>query len=105
MTLSRGMRIGPYEVVSAIGAGGMGEVFRARDTSLHPDVAVKILPAAFASDPDRLARFTREAHARFELRGLFAVHSDSDRSVTECSWSTPNRGHASRDRCALASCW
>ncbi len=54
-------RLGPYEVVSLLGAGGMGEVFRARDTRLNRDVALKILPDAFASDAERVARFTREA--------------------------------------------
>jgi Tol biopolymer transport system component len=61
MALSAGTRLGPYEVQSAIGAGGMGEVYRARDTRLRRDVAIKILPDAFAADPDRLARFQREA--------------------------------------------
>ena len=61
MSLSAGTRVGPYEVLSAIGAGGMGEVYRARDTKLNRDVALKILPDAFADDPERLARFTREA--------------------------------------------
>jgi Tol biopolymer transport system component len=62
VTLEPGARLGAYEVVSAIGAGGMGEVYRARDTRLNRDVALKILPEAFALDADRLARFTREAH-------------------------------------------
>ena len=61
MSLEPGTMIGPYEVVAAIGKGGMGEVFRARDTRLGRDVAIKVLPQAFADDPDRLARFTREA--------------------------------------------
>ena len=61
MPLSSGTRLGPYEILSAIGAGGMGEVYRARDTKLNRDVALKILPAGFAADPDRLARFKREA--------------------------------------------
>ena len=61
MTLTPGGRLGPYEIVAAIGAGGMGEVFRAKDTKLGREVAIKVLPAAFADDPERLARFTREA--------------------------------------------
>lgn len=61
MTVSPGGRVGPYEIIDALGAGGMGEVFRARDTKLNRDVAIKVLPAAFADDPERLARFTREA--------------------------------------------
>jgi eukaryotic-like serine/threonine-protein kinase len=56
-----GTRLGGYEILALIGAGGMGEVYRARDTKLHRDVAIKILPAAFAADPERLARFEREA--------------------------------------------
>jgi serine/threonine-protein kinase len=61
MPIAAGARFGPYEVVSALGAGGMGEVYRARDTKLGRDVALKVLPESFAADPDRLARFRREA--------------------------------------------
>ena len=61
MSLSPGTRLGPYEVVDAIGAGGMGEVYRARDTKLDRDVALKVLPDLFANDPERLGRFQREA--------------------------------------------
>jgi serine/threonine protein kinase len=64
MSLAPGARIGPYEVLGTLGAGGMGEVYQARDTRLNRSVALKILPAAFASDPDRLARFKREAQVR-----------------------------------------
>ena len=67
MTLVPGARLGPYEITGAIGAGGMGEVFRARDTKLNRDVAIKVLPAAFADDPERLARFTREAQTLASL--------------------------------------
>src|ERR1700675_1097640 len=56
MPLSAGTRLGPYEILSPLGAAGMGEVYRAHDTKLNRDVALKILPDAFASDPDRLAR-------------------------------------------------
>ena len=61
MPLTSGTRLGPYEVISAIGAGGMGEVYRARDGTLNRDVALKVLPEPFALDADRLARFRREA--------------------------------------------
>ncbi len=61
MPLTPGTTLGPYEVLSAIGAGGMGEVYKARDTKLDRDVALKILPDAFVNDPERLARFQREA--------------------------------------------
>ena len=61
MPLAPGTRLGPYEIQSAIGAGGMGEVYRARDTKLGREVALKVLPDVFASDPERLARFQREA--------------------------------------------
>ena len=61
MSLASGARLGPYEIVAAIGAGGMGEVFRARDTKLHRDVAIKVLPELLAKDTDRAARFEREA--------------------------------------------
>ena len=61
MPLTTGTTLGPYEVVAKIGAGGMGVVYRARDTKLDRDVALKVLPEAFTSDPDRLARFEREA--------------------------------------------
>jgi Tol biopolymer transport system component len=59
--ITAGTRLGPYEIVSALGAGGMGEVYQAHDTKLGRDVAIKVLPEAFAHDPDRLSRFQREA--------------------------------------------
>src|SRR5580700_9963535 len=61
MTLKSGTTLGPYEITGAIGAGGMGEVYQAHDTKLGRDVAIKVLPEAFAHDPDRLSRFQREA--------------------------------------------
>ena len=67
MSLSLGSRIGQYEIVAAIGAGGMGEVYRAKDTTLDRDVAIKVLPPAVASDPGRLARFDREARTLASL--------------------------------------
>jgi serine/threonine protein kinase len=62
-SLDPGTLVGPYRVTAPLGAGGMGEVYRAKDTRLDRDVAIKVLPAAFAQDPDRLARFEREAKA------------------------------------------
>ncbi len=61
MALAPGTRLGPYEIVSAVGAGGMGEVYRARDARLDRTVALKVLPESFAGDPDRLQRFEHEA--------------------------------------------
>ena len=67
MALKTGSRLGVYEVTAPIGEGGMGQVFRARDTKLNRDVALKVLPDSFANDPDRLARFTREAQTLASL--------------------------------------
>ena len=67
LALTPGTRLGPYEVIAQIGVGGMGEVYRARDTKLKRDVAIKVLPDVFAPDPDRLARFQREAEVLASL--------------------------------------
>src|ERR1035438_8913031 len=67
MALQSGTKLGPYEIHSPIGAGGMGEVYRAHDTRLNRDVAVKILPATFSSDPERLQRFAQESRAAAAL--------------------------------------
>jgi serine/threonine protein kinase len=67
LALTSGTRLGVYEVIAPIGEGGMGQVYRARDTKLNRDVALKILPDAFAKDPDRLARFTCEAQTLASL--------------------------------------
>jgi Tol biopolymer transport system component len=80
LPLSPGTRLGSYEVVAAIGAGGMGEVYRARDTKLNRDVALKILPDLFAGDADRLARFTREAQTLASLNhpNIAQIHGLED---------------------------
>jgi len=85
MSLSSGTRLGPYEIVSPLGAGGMGEVYRARDTKLNRDVAIKILPEAFAADPDRLMRFTREAQTLASLNhpniaAIYGIEESESRS-------------------------
>jgi len=67
MTLSAGTRLGPYEILSPLGAGGMGEVYLAKDTRLGREVAIKVLPASFSADPDRLRRFEQEARAASAL--------------------------------------
>src|SRR5215203_40504 len=74
MSLPTGTRVGPYEIIAALGAGGMGEVYRARDTKLNRDVAVKVLLASVASDPDRLARFSREAQVLASLNHPNIAH-------------------------------
>jgi hypothetical protein len=100
MSLAPGSRLGPYEIVAAIGAGGMGEVYRARDTRLGRDVAVKVLPEGFTGDPDRRARFEREAKAIAALShpnilAIFDVGTDDGQmyAVTELL-----EGQSLRDR-------
>jgi eukaryotic-like serine/threonine-protein kinase len=79
--LKAGDALGPYRVEALLGAGGMGEVYRARDTKLNRDVALKVLPESFTRDPDRLARFTREAHVLASLNhpNIAAIHGFEDR--------------------------
>src|SRR6202158_2892011 len=76
MTLASGLMVGPYEIVAPLGAGGMGEVYRAKDARLGRDVAIKILPASFSADPDPLRRFEQEARAAGVLNhpNITAVH-------------------------------
>jgi serine/threonine protein kinase len=74
MALSPGKRLGPYEITAPIGAGGMGEVYRATDTHLKRQVAIKVLPAAVASDPEHLARFQREAEVLAALNHPNIAH-------------------------------
>ena len=94
-----GTRLGSYEIVALLGASGMGEVFRARDTKLGRDVAIKILPASFAVDPERLARFEREARVLaslnhrhiahiYGLEGLDRQAGQEGHSVPFTSWSS-----------------
>ncbi len=100
MSVASGTRLGPYEIVAPIGAGGMGEVYRAHDTRLGRDVAIKVLPAEFASDPERLRRFEQEARAVAALDhpNILAIHDvgtfeDAPYIVTELL-----EGESLRDR-------
>src|SRR5688572_28024830 len=76
MGLTRGTKLESFEIVDLLGAGGMGEVYRARDTRLNREVAIKVLPEAFATDPERLSRFQREAHVLASLNhpNIGAIH-------------------------------
>ena len=82
MSLTPGTRLGPYEIAGALGAGGMGQVFRARDTKLNRDVALKVVLPAVANDPERLARFKREAHVLASLNhpNIAAIYGFEDAS-------------------------
>src|SRR5678815_4794479 len=93
MSLVPGTRLGSYEIVGALGAGGMGEVYRARDRKLNRDVAIKVLPEVFAADPERLARFNREAQTLAALNhpGIAHVHGFEE---FPSAGSGPASGHA-----------
>src|SRR5438477_4151910 len=99
MLLTRGTRLGPYEVLDPIGAGGMGEVYRARDTRLGREVALKILPAEVANDPSRKQRFELEARAVAALNhpNIVDVYDVVDEKsifyiVSELVYGEPLRG-------------
>jgi serine/threonine-protein kinase len=83
MAVAAGARLGPYEILAPIGAGGMGEVYRARDTKLKRDVALKVLPEVFARDPDRMARFHREAEVLASLNhpNIAHIYGVEDRAL------------------------
>src|SRR5450755_2049653 len=83
MTLSVGTKLGPYEILAAIGAGGMGEVYRARDAKLGRDIALKVLPEAFARDAERMARFQREAKVLASLNhpNIASIYGVEDRAL------------------------
>jgi hypothetical protein len=116
MALTPGIRLGVHDITAPIGAGGMGQVWRAHDAKLNRDVAIKVLPDSFASDPDRLARFTREAqalaslnhpniahiHGLEESNGVRARISRSGlrgarfRSMRRCRWRSRSRRRSKR---------
>ena len=100
MSLEMGSRLGPYEILGLIGAGGMGEVYRARDTRLGRDVAIKVLPAQFASDPDRLRRFEQEARAVAALDhpNILAIHDVGTHEAAPFIVTELLEGETLRDR-------
>ena len=83
MPLSSGTHLGPYEITAPLGAGGMGEVYRAHDSKLNRDVALKVLPAALANDADRMARFRREAQVLASLNhpNIAAIYGIEDGAI------------------------
>src|SRR5688572_32642467 len=85
--LKAGARVGPYEVVAALGAGGMGEVYRAHDRKLGRDVALNTLPTSFAADPERLGRFAREARLLDALNhpNIAAIYGFEEMNPVPCS--------------------
>jgi serine/threonine protein kinase len=103
MTLTNGARLGPYEILAPLGAGGMGEVYRARDRRLERDVAIKVLPERLASEPHALARFEREAKAVAALShpNILAIHDVGEHqgvryAVTELLEGSTLREHLER---------
>jgi hypothetical protein len=100
MALTAGTRLGPYEILAPLGAGGMGEVYRARDGRLDRDVAIKVLPPLFASDPDRRARFEREAKAVAALShpNILAIHDVGSEGPTTYAVTELLDGETLRER-------
>src|SRR5689334_20277573 len=99
MALSAGSRIGSYEVVGLIGAGGMGEVYRARDVRLHREVAIKIVPPSLAADPIALGRFETEARAVASLShpNIIAIHDFGQENGTSYAVMELLDGRSLRD--------
>ena len=100
MPLTPGTRLGSCEILAPLGAGGMGEVYRARDTALGREVAVKVLPNDFATDPDRLRRFTQEAQAAAALNhpNILAIHHIGTENGAPFIVSELLEGETLRDR-------
>jgi eukaryotic-like serine/threonine-protein kinase len=96
MALPGGTKLGPYEIIAPIGAGGMGEVYRAKDTRLGRNVAIKVLPEAFARDADRLRRFEQEARAVAALNHPTSSRFTISASLTARPFSFRNFWKATR---------
>ena len=103
MALAVNSRLGHYDVTALLGEGGMGEVYQARDTKLDRDVALKVLPEAFTSDPDRLARFKREAQILASLNhpNIAAIYgieeAEGTRAFRVGPWTRSERGRRERE--------
>ena len=104
MSLVAGARLGPYEIVAPLGTGGMGEVYRGRDTKLNRDVAIKVLLPAVANDPDRLARFSREAQVLASLNhpNIAAIYGLEDAGDVRALVMELVEGPTLADRIAMA---
>jgi serine/threonine protein kinase/tetratricopeptide (TPR) repeat protein len=105
VALVSGARLGPYEIVSLVGTGGMGEVYRARDSRLERDVAIKVLPEHLAKDPDALVRFTREAKAVAALNhpNILAIHDVGERGGISFAVMELLQGETLRSRVSRSS--
>jgi serine/threonine protein kinase len=102
MAILPGRRLGPYEILSVIGAGGMGEVYKARDTRLNRDVALKVIPEVFAADADRMSRFEREAKLLASLNHphIAAIYGLEESSSTKALFMELVEGPTLADRIA-----
>jgi len=102
MSLAVSAKLGPYEILSPLGAGGMGEVYRARDTKLGRDVALRVLPEAFAADSQRVARFQREAQDLASLNhpNIATIHGLEETGSTRALVMEPVEGPMLADRIA-----
>jgi serine/threonine protein kinase len=100
MSLHSGTILGPYQIQAPLGAGGMGEVYSARDTRLQRDVAIKVLPESFARDPERLRRFEQEARAVAALNhpNILAVHDVGAQDGTQYIVTELLEGHPLREQ-------
>ena len=98
MSLQAGTRLGVFEILAPVGAGGMGEVYRARDTKLDREVAVKVLPEAFAADPDRLARFDREARSLAALLKTPSAPGTATKASPSASQAAAETKHQATNR-------
>jgi len=109
MSIARGTQFGSYQVEEQIGSGGMGEVYRARDTQLGRDVAIKVLPSSFSNDAMRVARFEQEAKTLASLNRRISLISMGSSAATAApasswSWSTGSRGACRSAETSVTPC-